>query len=65
MAKENSAVAETQPIYSAAELSANAPRLFGQSIDIASAALDFAKIKECTIEEARNIIKEFAERKVK
>lgn len=50
--------------YDVAEIAANAPRLFGYSEDIATAAFDVNGIKRCTLAEARKIIKEFAERKV-
>lgn len=50
--------------YSASEIAQNAPRLFGYSADVASAALNRSKIKSCTLSEAKRIIKDFAERKV-
>lgn len=51
--------------YSAAELAQNAPRLFGCSRDVAAAALRYNKIRSSTVDEARKIIKAFAERKIK
>ena len=50
--------------FEAWEIAENAPHLFGYSRDIAAAALEVAKIKECTLEEAAKTIKAFAERKV-
>lgn len=60
----NKTAANAEPVYSASEIAANARRLFGCSIDIASAALARENIKTCTVEQARAIIKKFAERKV-
>ena len=54
-----------EEVYEAAEIAKNSPRLFGYSEDIAKAALDFAGIKSCTLAKAKEIIKAFAERKVK
>lgn len=51
--------------YSAAELAQNAQRLFGCSRDIATAALRYNRIRSSTVDEARKIIKAFAERKIK
>ena len=56
--------AEQEQEYGAAEIAANAPRLFGYSIDIATAALDVNHVESCTLSVAAKIIKEFAERKV-
>lgn len=69
MAKENAKVATTAATndastYSRDELADNAPVLFGHSIDTARAALICAKVESATVEEARKIIKAFAERKV-
>ena len=50
--------------YTAKEIARNAPALFGYSVDIAAAALETAKIGMATIDEAKSIIKAFAERKV-
>jgi len=50
--------------YSAAEIAQNAPRLFGYSQDLASAALELAGKGTYTLAEAKEIIKAFAERKV-
>jgi len=62
---------KTEPIvqqkaetYEAAEIAANAPRLFGYSVDIATAALAFNGIERATIADAKKTIKDFAERKV-
>lgn len=54
-----------EPIYEAREIALNAPRLFGYSVDVATAALAYNKVKRCSLEKARKLIKEFAERKVK
>jgi len=54
-----------EEVYEAAEIAKNAPRLFGYSVDIAKAALDFAGITSCTLTKAKEVIKAFAERKVK
>ncbi len=35
------------------------------SVDIATAALTYSKVERCTLEKAKELIKEFAERKVK
>lgn len=53
-----------EPTYDAQEIAANAQQLFGYSVDIATAALAFNRVERTTIEEARAIIKGFAERKV-
>ena len=50
--------------YEAAEIAANAQRLFGCSIDIATAALKVNGIERCALADAEKLIKEFAERKV-
>ena len=60
----NKTVANAEPVYSASEIAANARRLFGCGPDIASAALACSNITDCTVEQARAIIKKFAERKV-
>ena len=50
--------------YEAAEIAANAPRLFGCSIDIATAALKVNGTEKCSLAEAKKIIKDFAEKRV-
>lgn len=55
---------EPESVYSAAEIAAAAKGLFGYSQDIATAALRCGGVSECTLSEARRIIKVFAERKV-
>ena len=71
MAKEKEkteAVVETaaqESVFDAAEIAANARELFGYSIDLANAAFDVNHVERCTLNEAKRIIKEFAERKVK
>ena len=57
-------VVVVEPKYEVAEIAQNAPRLFGYSVDIATAAFDVAHVKQATLAEARTIIKNFAERKV-
>lgn len=59
------APAETAGTYTAAELIAAAPEKFGVSPDVATAALRMAGKKTATVEEARTIITEFANREVK
>lgn len=56
---------ETAATYTAAELIAAAPEKFGVSPDVATAALRMAGKKTATVEEARTIITEFANREVK
>lgn len=62
--KTTAARVEEEPIYAAAEIATNAPHLFGYSVDLAKAALAFNKVECCSLEKAKKIIKEFAERKV-
>lgn len=54
-----------ESVYEAKEIAANAPHLFGYSVDLATAALAYNKVERCTIEKAKKLVKEFAERKVK
>ena len=56
---------EAAATYTAAELIAAAPEKFGVSPDVATAALRMAGKKTATVEEARTIITEFANREVK
>lgn len=63
--KTTAARVAEEPVYAAAEIAANAPRLFGYSVDIATAALAYNKVERCTLEKAKKLVKEFAERKVK
>lgn len=53
-----------EPTYDASEIAANAPHLFGYSVDMATAALAYNGVTRCTLEKARTTIKTFAERKV-
>ena len=53
-----------EPVYDAAEIAANAQHLFGYNADIATAALDFNHVTRCSREKAKELIKDFAERKV-
>ncbi len=53
-----------EAVFDAGEIAANAPRLFGYSVDLAAAALGFNRIERCTLEQAKKAIKGFAERKV-
>ena len=64
--KESTVVPTTaeEPVYEAVEIAANAQRLFGYSADIATAALDFNHVTRCSLEKAKTLIKDFAERKV-
>ena len=61
---DNQVAQQTEPTYEATEIAANAPRLFGYSIDIATAAFKVNGIERCTLTEAGKIIKEFAEKRV-
>ena len=56
--------AQEKPLYTVDELAINAPKLFNQHEDLARAALEFAKVEQTTIDEAKKIIKDFAERTV-
>ena len=56
---------EAAATYTAAELIAAAPEKFGVSLDVAAAALRMAGKKTATVEEAKAIITEFANREVK
>lgn len=67
MAKETAKVEATTKIaatYEAKEIAQNSPRLFGRSVDLATAALDYNGIERCTLDEAKKLINNFAERKV-
>lgn len=65
-AKTTAAVpVEAAATYTAAELIAAAPEKFGVSLDVATAALRMAGKKTATVEEAKTIITEFANREVK
>lgn len=63
-ASTTQAAVEKQQVFDANEIAKNAPRLFGYSVDIATAALDYSSITICTLDEAQRIIKSFAEREV-
>ena len=56
---------EAAATYTAAELIAAAPEKFGVSLDGGTAALRMAGKKTATVEEAKAIITEFANREVK
>ena len=58
------AVQEEEPTYEASEIAANAPRLFGYSADLATAAFKVTGTERCTLTAARKIIKDFAEKRV-
>ncbi len=65
--KEKPEAVETaaqESVFDAAEIAANARELFGYSIDLANAAFDVNHVERCTLNEAKRIIKAFAERKV-
>ena len=53
-----------EEVYDVAEIAANAQRLFGYSVDLATAAFEYNGVKRSTLAEARKTIKDFAERKV-
>ena len=61
---EAEAIQSPAETFDAREISQNALRLFGYSTDLATAAFEVSGVKRCTLEEARKIIKDFAERKV-
>ncbi len=65
--KKPDAVVEKAPVetFDADEIAQNADHLFGYSRDLTAAALEMAGVKRCTLEEAKQITKNFAERKVK
>lgn len=50
--------------FDAEEIAQNSERLFGYSYDLTATALELAGVKRCTLDEARQITKDFAERKV-
>lgn len=54
----------TEEVYDASEIAANAKGLFGFHSDLAAAAFKCAGVTRCTLKEAQNVIKQFAERKV-
>ena len=56
-------VRQPEAEYAAEEL-AQHPELFKCGPDIVKAALDFAKVTSCTVKRARELVKQFAERKV-
>jgi hypothetical protein len=64
--KKPEAVVEKAPVetFDAEEIAQNADHLFGYSHDLAATALELAGVKRCTLDDAKQIIKEFAERKV-
>ena len=69
MAEKKTQENQKQPVavestYTAAEIAQNSPRLFGYSVDLATAALEVAGLKTCTVTKAKEVIKAFAERKV-
>lgn len=61
-AAENPAIAAET--FETSEIASNAPHLFGYSADMATAAFAYGNVKRCTLEDARKIIKAFAERTV-
>lgn len=56
--------AADESTFDVTEIAANAPHLFGYSVDMATAAFAVNHINRCTLEEARKTIQAFAERKV-
>lgn len=67
MAEKKNEAQTAQPVaetYDVKEIAENAQHLFGYSSDLATAAFTLAGKKTCTLDEAKRIIKEFAERKV-
>jgi hypothetical protein len=57
-------VAQAEPTYEATEIAANAPRLFGYNVDIATAAFKVSGTERATLTDAKKIIKDFAEKRV-
>lgn len=65
MAKEaRSSRVAAEAVYDVNEIAENAYRLFGYSVDLAKAAFRHSKLKCCSLDKAKKLIKEFAERKV-
>lgn len=62
--KKPDTVVKAAATFDAEEIAQNAERLFGYSHDLTATALELAGVKNCTLEEAKRITKEFAERKV-
>lgn len=63
--KKTEAAQPVEDVFDVAEIAQNAPKLFGYSVDLANTALSLAGVERCTLNQAKSIIKEFAERKVK
>ena len=55
---------QVEETYEPAEIAANAPRLFGYSVDLATAALSLKVEERYTLADAKRIIKDFAEKRV-
>lgn len=55
----------SESAYPASELAANAKKIFGTRQECVAAALKAAGKEECTITEAKGIVKKFLERGVK
>lgn len=51
-------------VYSAAELAYNAKKLFNAMPECVTAALKMAGVKECTIDEAKTLVKNFLNQEV-
>lgn len=56
---------KVMPVYSAAEFADNADALFGARKECVVAALKVAKIKSCTLSEAKEIVTAFMNKEVK
>ena len=57
--------ASRESVYSASELAANAKKVFGTRQECVAAALKAAGKTECTVTEAKEIVKKFLKREVK
>lgn len=63
-AKETPAAKKNESVYKAEELAAGAEEAFGTTPECVGAALGYARVAECSKEEAARIVKAFRERKV-
>ncbi len=61
---KSESVKQTESIYMAEELSANAGHLFGVKAECVAAALKIAGISECTVSKTKEIVKEFMKKEV-
>lgn len=67
-AKQEVVKAKAEPVesvYTAEELAQNAKQIFGTRKECVAAALKVAKLNECTVSKAKEIVKEFLNKEVK